>query len=57
MYWSKDYLKISSFIFLYVGEIWGILAHLGTFIVIWMKFGGFLQMLVDYGKPLRLVSL
>jgi hypothetical protein len=39
------------------GEFWWILAHVGTFIAIWMKFGGFWQILVDFGKPLRLFSL
>ena len=39
------------------GDIWWILADLGKFIVIWMKFGVFWRMLVYFGKPLRFLSL
>ena len=31
-------------------EIWWILAYLGKFIVIWIKFGGFWGMLVGFDK-------
>ena len=53
-------VQVAGWIWVYFeknGDIWWILADLGKFIVIWMKFGGFWRMLVDFGKPLRFLSL